>query len=81
MHQITPYKKYVIPIYKKLGFPNFQSFTASFSDFAACAKKTKDFQNVLRKKVPNALFNYFILKQFLRQIRTTGCKDVVPTLF
>ena len=25
MHQITPFKKYVIPIYKKLGFKKFQS--------------------------------------------------------
>jgi hypothetical protein len=46
MHQIAPPKKYVIPIYKKLDFPNFQSFPASFSVFAASAKITKDFQNL-----------------------------------
>jgi hypothetical protein len=46
MHQITPSKKYVIPIYKKLGFPNFQRFPAPFSVFAACAKNTEDFQNL-----------------------------------
>jgi hypothetical protein len=46
MHQITPSKKYVNLIYKKLGFPNFQSFPALFSVFATCAKNTKDFQNL-----------------------------------
>ena len=46
LHQITPPKKYVIPIYKKLGFPNFQSFPTSFSVFAACTKYTKDSQNL-----------------------------------
>jgi hypothetical protein len=39
MHQITPSKKKVIPIYKILD-------TASFSAFATCAKHTKDFQNL-----------------------------------
>jgi hypothetical protein len=30
MHQITPSKKYVIPIYNKIGYPIFQSFPAPF---------------------------------------------------
>jgi hypothetical protein len=46
MHQITLPKKYVIPIYKEIGFPNFQSFPAPFSVFAAFAKNTKDFENL-----------------------------------
>jgi hypothetical protein len=51
IYQITP--KYVIPIYEKLGFPNFWSFPASFSVFAACAKNTKDFQNLYSVSTPH----------------------------
>jgi hypothetical protein len=32
-------------------------------------KNTKDFQNLKRKNVPDTLFNYFILKPFLRPNR------------
>ena len=51
MHQITPSKKYVIPIYKKLGFFNFQIFPASSFVSAAYAKNTKDFQNLDMKNM------------------------------
>ena len=44
--QITLSKKYVIPIYKKRDFPNFQSFLASSSVSATCAKNTKYFKNL-----------------------------------
>jgi hypothetical protein len=60
MHQITPFKKYVIPIYKKLGFPKFWSFPASFSVF----QKYKGISKFIKEKydIYNFKFFHFIKK-------------------
>jgi hypothetical protein len=62
MHQIAPSTNYVIPTW----FSLFVEFSCIIFCFAACGKNKKDFPNLWRKNVPDALFNYFILKQFLR---------------
>jgi hypothetical protein len=41
-------------------------------------KNTKDSQNLLRKNVPDTLFNYFILKQFLRPNRNHRLESPGP---
>ena len=43
VYQITQSKKYVISIYERFDFPNFQSFPAPSSVSAACAENTNDF--------------------------------------
>jgi hypothetical protein len=63
-------KKYVIPNYDMFGFQSFQSFPAPSRVSPVTAKNTKDFQNLQRKNVLYALFDYFILKQFLRSNRS-----------
>ena len=64
LHQMDPITlstKYVIPISKIYGFPNFQSFPAPSSVSTAYSKNTKEFQ---RKNLSDVLFYYFILKHF-----------------
>ena len=46
IHQIILYQTYVISIYKRFDFPDFQCFPAPSSFFAAYAKNTMDFQNL-----------------------------------
>jgi hypothetical protein len=48
--------------------------------FCRIRQKYKGFSKFIDANVPNTLFNYLILKNFIGQIKTTGCKEVVSML-
>ena len=72
IHKIYLSNKYFIPVYKRIYFPNFQNFPASFRVPTVKSKNTKDFLNLKRKNVSDALFNYLILKQFFSTTQING---------
>ena len=58
MHQIIPFQKYFIPIYKNLGFPNVQSCPASFSVSLDAQKIQKTFK-IYRGNCSKYAFKFF----------------------
>jgi hypothetical protein len=44
------------------------------------AENTMDFHNLLREKISNAFFNFFIFKQFVSQHQMSGCDSKVQMI-
>ena len=62
MHQITPSKKYVIPIYKKNGFPQFLEFSCIIFCFRRMRQKYKGFSKIIEEKCSVLAFQLFHFK-------------------
>ena len=60
INQITPYKKYCIPVYRRFNFPDFESFPASSSVSPIPTSNRK-------------MSNYFILEYSFRPNRINRC--------